>query len=236
MNVPVTTDGGVIKVKVKDDNIQHGGTYYFAITENGKTTSYSDTPVTIDKQGPSMGTAGNEINLDADAYGYQVKVSATANDDSGILRVYAEDDKTKENSYYDEDASETTANLSESIQKQLGEGKIFKVTAVDKFGNKTIVKKTAEATKTPIMIKAERPLDGDDFIYVTTEVGASLEIKVIDANKQEVFTMTYTQTAESEEIKLLGTDGAFKLAKGQRVKVKGSLEGKEDNTLTIRVR
>ena len=233
VDVPVTTDGGVIKVDVKNDNIQHGGMYYFAITENGKTTSYSDTPVTIDKQGPSMGTAGNEITLDPDAYGYQVKVSANASDDSGILRVYAEEDKSADNSYYDADASKTTANLTESIQNQLGQEKEFTVTAVDKFGNKTIVKKTAEATKTPIMIKAERPLDGDDFIYVTTEVGASLEIKVIDANKEEVFTMTHTQGQASEEIKL---DGAFKLTKGQRVKVKGSIAGKEDNTLTIRVR
>ena len=86
------------------------------------------------------------------------------------------------------------------------------------------------------MIKAERPLDGDDFIYVTTDVGASLEIKVIGANKEQVFTMTHTQGQASEEIKLVGTDGAFKLTKGQRVKVKASIAGKEDNTLTIRVR
>ena len=231
VDVPVTTEGGVIKVDAKNEKIEHDGTYYFAITEEGKTTSYSDTPVTIDKQGPNMGTAGEEITLVQDAYGYQVKVSATANDDSGILRVYAENDK--KSGYYDATANTTTAQLDENIQNQLGKGKTFTVTAVDKFGNKTEATKTAEATGTPIMIKAERPLDGDDFIYVTTEVGASLEIKVIDTNKQEVFTMTHTQGQASEEIKL---DGAFKLTKGQRVKVKGSLEGKEDNTLTIRVR
>ena len=235
VEVPVTTEGGVIKVDVKNDKIKHGETYYFAITEEGKTTSYSTAHVTIDKQGPNMGTAGEEITLVQDAYGYQVKVSAIAKDDSGILRVYAETDK--DGGYYKAEASETTANLTESIQNQLGVEKEFTVTAVDKFGNKTEVTKTAKATKTPIMIKAERPLDGDDFIYVTTDVGASLEIKVIDANKEEVFTMTHTQGKPSEEIKLVvGTDGAFKLTKGQRVKVKGSLEGKEDNTLTIRVR
>lgn len=86
------------------------------------------------------------------------------------------------------------------------------------------------------MIKAERPLAGDDFIYVTTDVGANLEITVINKDKSVAFTMTHTQGQASEEIKLVGTDGAFKLTKGQRVKVKGSLEGKEDNTLTIRVR
>ena len=231
VDVPVTTEGGVIKVDAKNEKIEHDGTYYFAITEEGKTTSYSDTPVTIDKQGPNMGTAGEEITLVQDAYGYQVKISATAKDDAGILRVYAENDK--KSGYYDATANTTTAQLDENIQNQLGKGKTFTVTAVDKFGNKTEATKTAEATGTPIMIKAERPLDGDDFIYVTTEVGASLEIKVIDTNKQEVFTMTHTQGQASEEIKL---DGAFKLTKGQRVKVKGSLEGKEDNTLTIRVR
>ena len=236
VDVPVTTDGGVIKVNVKDDNIQHGGTYYFAITEEGKTTSYSEIPVKVDKQGPTLGTPGNEITLAPDAYGYQVKVSANASDDSGILRVYAEKDKSADNSYYDEDASKTTAKLSESIQNQLGVEKEFTVTAVDKFGNKTEVKKTAEATGTPIMIKAERPLDGDDFIYVTTDEGANLEITVINQDKTTAFTMTHIQGQPSEEIKLVGTDGAFKLTKGQRVKVKGSLEGKEDNTLTIRVR
>ena len=235
VDVPVTREGGVIKVDVNNNKIQHGGTYYFAITENGKTTSYSDTPVTIDKQGPSMGTAGEEITLVQDAYGYQVKISAEAKDDAGILRVYAETDK--EHGYYKEGASETTATLSESIQNQLGAGKTFTVTAVDKFGNKTTVTKTAEATKTPIMIKAERPLDGDDFIYVTTDKGASLVITVINKDKSVALTMTHIQTAPSEEIKLVGTDGTpFKLSKGQRVKVKASLEGKENNTLTIRVR
>ncbi|VFB17045.1 Uncharacterised protein [Urinicoccus massiliensis] len=234
VNVPVTTEGGVIKVDAKNENIKHDGTYYFAITEEGKTTSYSDKPVTIDKQGPTLGTSGNEITLAQDAYGYQVKISAEAKDNAGILRVYAETDK--DGGYYKQEANETTANLTDSIQNQLGAGKEFTVTAVDKFGNKTFVKKTAEATKTPIMIKAERPLDGDDFIYVTTDVGASLEIKVIGANKEQVFTMTHTQGQASEEIKLVGTDGAFKLTKGQRVKVKASIAGKEDNTLTIRVR
>ena len=233
--MPVTTDGGVIKVDVKNDNIKHDGTYYFAITEKGKTTSYSDTPVTIDKQGPSMGKAGEEITLVQDAYGYQVKVSAKANDDAGILRVYAEEDK--ENGYYDKNAEKKEADLAESIQNQLGVEKEFKVTAVDKFGNKTLVTKTAEATGTPIMIKAERPLDGDDFIYVTTDVGASLVITVINKDKTEAFTMPYEQTAKSEEIKLVNADGTpFKLTKGQKVKVKGSIKGKEDNTLTIRVR
>ena len=235
VDVPVTTDGGVIKVDVKKDNIKHGETYYFAIKEKGKTTSYSDTPVTIDKQGPNMGTAGEEITLVQDAYGYQVKVSAKANDDAGILRVYAEEDK--DNGYYDENAENKEANLAESIQNQLGVEKVFKVTAVDKFGNKTEKTKTAEATGSPIMVKAERPLDGDDFIYVTTDVGASLVITVINKDKTEAFTMTYEQTAESEEIKLVGTDGTpFKLSKGQKVKVKASIKGKEDNTLTIRVR
>ena len=234
VDVPVTTEGGVIKVDAKNEKIEHDGTYYFAITEEGKTTSYSDTPVTIDKQGPNMGTAGEEITLVQDAYGYQVKVSATANDDSGILRVYAENDK--KSGYYDATANTTTAQLDENIQNQLGKGKTFTVTAVDKFGNKTEATKTAEATGTPIMIKAERPLDGDDFIYVTTDEGANLEITVINQDKTTAFTMTHIQGQPSEEIKLVGTDGAFKLTKEQRVKVKGSLEGKEDNTLTIRVR
>ena len=234
VDVPVTTDGAVIKVDVKNDNIKHDGTYYFAITEKGKTTSYSDTPVTIDKQGPTLGTPGNEITLVQDAYGYQVKISANAKDDSGILRVYAEEDKV--NGYYNKEAKEINANLNESIQEQGGKQKTFKVTAVDKFGNKTEATKDVSPKAKPLVIKAERPLSGDDFIYVKADKDVNLKIKVINRDKSETLSMNHTQKTATDKINLVKTDGsAFTLKKGQKVKINATKDGQTTN-LTIRVR
>lgn len=234
VNVPVTKDGDKITFDVKNENIVHDGEYYIAVTEPGKATSYSDNPVKVDKQGPTLGTSGNEITLVQDHYGYQVKISAEAKDDAGILRVYAEDDKA--NGYYKADANEKTANLNGSIQQQEGVEKTFKVTAVDKFGNKTEATQKVEKKAEPLSLKAERPLDGDDFIFVTTSTGANLEIKVIKRDKSEVSLKSQTQTEETSEIKLLNADGsAFTLEKGQKVKITASKDG-QTATLTIRVR
>ncbi len=236
VNVPVTKDGDKITFDVKNNNIVHDGEYYIAVTEPGKATSYSDNPVKVDKQGPTLGTPGNEITLVQDHYGYQVKISAEAKDDAGILRVYAEEDKSANNSYYDKEATQTTANLNESIQKQGGVDKTFTVTAVDKFGNKTTATETVKPKAEPLSLKAERPLDGDDFIFVTTTAGANLEIKVIKRDKSEVSLDSQIQTAETAEIKLLNADGsAFTLEKGQKVKITASKDG-QSATLTIRVR
>lgn len=209
--------------------------YYIETTETGKDPSYSDTPIKIDKVGPSFtkDKDGKNITLVQDAYGYQVKVSANASDDAGILRVYAE--KDKDNGYYKADASETTANLTESIQDQLGVEKTFTVTAVDKFGNKTETTQKVEPKAKPLELKAERPLGGTDYIYVTTIAGANLEIKVIDANKQEVLAMTHTQGEDTDEIKLVKDGTPFELSKGQRIKITAT-SGDQTAKLTIRVR
>ena len=209
--------------------------YYIETTETGKDPSYSDTPIKIDKVGPSFtkDKDGKNITLVQDAYGYQVKVSANASDDAGILRVYAE--KDKDNGYYKADASETTANLTESIQDQLGVEKTFTVTAVDKFGNKTETTQKVEPKAKPLELKAERPLGGTDYIYVTTIAGANLEIKVIDANKQEVLAMTHTQGEDTDEIKLVKDGTPFELSKGQRIKITAT-SGGQTAKLTIRVR
>ena len=234
INVPVTKDGGKITFDVKNKNIVHDGEYYIAVTEPGKATSYSDTPVKVDKQGPTLGTPGNEITLVQDAYGYQVKISANANDDSGILRVYAEEDK--DNGYYKKDASEKTAKLSESIQEQGGVNKTFTVTAVDKFGNKTVAKKAVDPKIKPLVIKAERPLSGDDFIFVTADKGATIEIKVVKADKSETILKSHVQVGKTDEIKLVNKDGsAFTLEKRQRVKITAKKDG-QTAKLTIRVR
>lgn len=234
IDVPVTKDGGKITFDVKNKNIVHDGEYYIAVTEPGKGTSYSDTAVKVDKQGPTLGTPGNEITLVQDAFGYQVKISANAKDDSGILRVYAEEDK--DNGYYNKEAKEKTAKLNESIQKQGGTQKKFKVTAVDKFGNKTEATKDVSPKTKPLVIKAERPLSGDDFIYVKADKDVSLKIKVINRDKSEALSMNHTQKTATDKINLVNTDGsAFTLKKGQKVKINATKDGQTTN-LTIRVR
>ncbi len=224
--------------KIPSDKFDPEADYYIQTTESGKTPSYSDTPIKIDKVGPTFtnDAEGNAVTLIQDHFGYQVKVSANAKDDAGILRVYAEEDKTAENSYYDKDAKEKTAKLNESIQDQLGVQKTFTITAVDKFGNKTTATETVEPKAEPLSLKAERPLVGDDFIFVTTSKDANLEIKVIKRDKSEVSLKSQTQTDDTSEIKLLNADGsAFTLERGQKVKITASKDG-QTATLTIRVR
>ena len=216
------------------DKFDPNADYYIETIETGKNPSYSDTPIKIDKQGPALGTSGNEISLVQDHYGYQVKISAEAKDQAGILRVYAEEDK--DGGFYNEQANETTANLSESIQDQLGKEKTFKVTAVDKFGNKTEATKTVEPKAKPLVIKAVRPLGGNDYIYVTADAGTRFEIKVINADGSETILSGHDQVEGTDKVQLVNTDGTpFTLVKGQKIKISAT---KDDQSakLTIRVR
>lgn len=220
---------------ISGDDIVDGEEYYIETKDGDKAPSYSKVPVKVDKQGPSF-TAddqGKNIIIEQDDYGYQVKISASASDDAGILRVYAEEDK--ENGYHDEDASKTTADLPESIKEQGGEEKTFKVTAVDKFGNKTTVTEKVEPKAEPLKIEAERPLGKTDFIIVTTSAGAALTITVIDKNKNEVLSMTHNQAEATEKIELVDGGEPFELTKGQRIKITATKDGQEAH-LTIRVR
>ncbi|MBS5594495.1 MAG: hypothetical protein KHX08_03595 [Clostridiales bacterium] len=221
---------------LKASDIDPNADYYIQTTETGKDPSYSDKPIKIDKAGPTITeNDGKKFTIEQDAYGYQVKISAEAKDDAGILRVYAEKDKTAENSYYDKDAKEKTAKLNESIQEQGGENKTFKVIAVDKFGNKTIVEETVESKEAPLSLKAERPLGGTDYIFVTTAQGAALEITVVDKDKNKTKLNNHIQEKETDEIKLVKDEAPFNLAKGQRIKITATKDDQVTH-LTIRVR
>ena len=219
------------------DKFDPAADYYIETRETGKNPSYSGAPIKIDKVAPTITKDGDKnFTIVQDAYGYQVKITANAEDQAGILRVYAEEDKTAENSYYDKDAKEKTAKLNESIQPQAGAEKTFKVTAVDKFGNKTIIEETVEKKAEPLSLKAERPLGGTDYIFVTTSKDATLEIKVIEKGKADVELKTQTQTEDTSEIKLLNADDTpFTLTKGQRIKITATKDG-QTASLTIRVR
>lgn len=211
--------------------------YFIETRETGKNPSYSDAPIKIDKVGPTITKDGDKnFTIVQDAYGYQVKITANAEDQAGILRVYAEEDKTAENSYYDKDAKEKTAKLNESIQKQEGKDKTFTVTAVDKFGNKTEVKETVKPKVEPLGLEVLKPVNGKDFIYVTTSAGAKLEIIVINKDKTEKVLNDHNQVEETEKVQLINKDGTpFTLTKGQRIKITASKDGQVAH-LTIRVR
>lgn len=218
------------------DKFDPDADYYIQTTETGKAPSYSDTPIKIDKVGPTITKDGDKnFTIVQDAYGYQVKITANAEDGSGILRVYAEEDKTADNSYYDKDASKTAAKLSESIQKQEGKDKKFTVTAVDKFGNKTTVEQEVDKKAEPLSLKAERPLGGTDYIFVTTSQGATVEIIIVDKDKNETKLNNHTQVKDTDEIKLVKDGEPFKLTKGQRIKITAT-SGDQTAKLTIRVR
>lgn len=229
VDVPVSTDNNKLTVDVKNNNIVDGEVYYFAITQPGRDPAYSNNPVKIDKKIPTLGESGNEITLVQDIYTYKVKISASASDDSGILRLYAEEDK--DSGYYDSQSKEKSANLTEKIEDQLAKEKEYKVTAVDKFGNKNIVTQNLQPKTQSLVINADRPISGKNYIYVKANPGTKLKIEVINFDKSKALTMTYTQQYQRDKIQL----NSLTLAKGQKVKISAS-NATNKTTLTVRVR
>ena len=231
IDIPVTSDDGKYFFDITGDSspVKHKDEIFIKTQETGKPVSYSNKPIVVDKKGPTLGTSGNEINLVQDHFGYKVKISAEANDDAGILRLYAENDKA--NGYYKQDVSEKSAKLSESVQKQLGESKTFKVTAVDKFGNKTVKTKDIEAKMPPVKLRVQRPRIGDKSIFVQADPEIDLEITVYDLNNQVSKTITHTQKSKVDEITLNSP-----LQKRQKVKVSGTKTGKAKGSVTVRTR
>lgn len=189
------------------DKFDPNADYYIETIETGKNPSYSDTPIKIDKVAPTFADMGNgkQVLANPDPLGYFVKVSAKAEDQAGILRIYV--DGYKDKGYYDstpkaEDNSDVTKSLNDNVAVQQGQEKTFTVIAIDKFGNKANVEHK-EAKKLPLIkVGIDRPYSGDDAIYVMTDIGANLEITVYDRSGNEVLKMTAKQTEEISEIKL----------------------------------
>ena len=84
-----TTEDGRLVLDITDlpsDKFDPNADYYIETTETDKDPSYSTTPIKIDKEAPSLESA--EDSVVQDHYGYEAKVSANAEDASGILRIY----------------------------------------------------------------------------------------------------------------------------------------------------
>lgn len=213
------------------ENIKDGEEYYIETKDGDKKPSYSKTPVVVDKKAPAItdknGAAG--ITVDQDAYGYQYKVSANASDDSGILRVYAQENKGA--GYYDKAANKKDATLGSTIIQQAGQNISIKVTAVDKFGNKTELTKEIQAKKELVDFIVQRPSSGEQSIFIQADPGVEFKIEVIDTNKSVIENLTHTQAKNIDEIKLQKP-----LQRRQKVVVKASKTGYADATVTVRVR
>ena len=228
VNVPVKEEKGRITFDVKNENIKDGEEYYIAVTEDGKPTTYSTGSVKIDKAGPSFGEANKNMTIEQDAYGYQVKISANATDDAGILRVYPGEDKSEANSYYDAKAEKKEAGLSGVIQKQGGVKKTFTVTAIDKFGNKTTAKKEVQPVVEDLELRVVNPRSRKDFVIVTTTPGATVTVEVVGQDVK----IRHTQGNSSDKVKLEKDGSPFKLTRRQKVKVTAEKDGQKVHVTT----
>ena len=209
---------------LSSDKFDPNGKYYIETTEKGKEPSYSTKPIKIDKVAPSFGNGENALTIEQDAYGYQVRISANASDDSGILRIYESDNK--DSGYYDKDASLTSADLNKRIYQQNGVGKTFEVIAVDKYGNKTSLKKAVEKKAEPLELNADVPYEGDDFIYISTAQGASVKIEVLNEDGTKAFEIKKTLPEGDAEIDTLDDGSTFEFELGQTVIITASKDGK----------
>lgn len=224
IDVPVIKIGGkdVFDITGEDSPVKHGDEIYIKTVEDGKPASYSTTPVKVDKQAPTLTSTADDIVQDA--YGYQAKVAASAEDTSGILRVYIDEDK--ENGYSNSEAKEKQASLDAQILKQRNQAKEYKITAIDKFGNKTVLKNTLEVKQERVDLYVDNAYDGDDYVIAKSEAGASIEVKV---DGQVV--KTETASGDYDEI-ILDSE----LAADQTIELTATLDGKQSRTIVIKVR
>ena len=196
--------------------------YYIEASEGGKDPSYSKTPIKIDKQAPTLTSSADDVVQDA--YGYQAKVAASAEDASGILRVYIDEDKEK--GYSNSEAKEKQVSLDAQLLKQRNQAKEYKITAIDKFGNKTVLDKKLEVKQERVDLYVDNAYDGDDYVIAKSEADASIEVKV----DGEVV-KTETASGDYDEI-ILDSE----LAADQTIEVTATIDGKQSRTIVIKVR
>ena len=220
--------------ELPSDKFDSQADYYIETIETGKDPSYSTTPIKVDKQGPifAANEQGETMFVVQDAYGYQVKISANATDYAGILRIYAEEDK--DGGYYKADASEIQASLTDSIQKQGGEQKTFTVTAVDRFGNKTVVRKSIAKKAPQVQIYGQDPYVGDKYLIVKADKGSTLKIEVQDDFGDETFfTMEHVASGELEKIILKSGNNSYTIKDYDMILIHASQQGKSDKNLSL---
>ncbi|MCI7239449.1 MAG: hypothetical protein MR512_07490 [Anaerococcus sp.] len=224
IDVPVTNIGGkdVFDITGEDSPVKDGDEIYIKTEEDGKPASYSTTPVVVDKKAPTLTSSDDDIVQDA--YGYQAKVAASAEDTSGILRVYIDEDK--ENGYSNPEANEEQASLDAQLLKQRNQAKEYKITAIDKFGNKTVLENTLEVKQERVDLYLDNAYDGDDYVIAKSEAGASIEVKV-----DGKVVKTEQASGDYQEI-ILDSE----LAADQTIELTATIDGKQSRTIVIKVR
>ena len=230
VEVPVTTDNGVIKVDVKNDNIKHGETYYFAITEKGKTTSYSDKSIKIDKQAPVESTTqGEELKATPDLFKYMVKITGKAKDaDHKILKATVEANEKTVDVTATTDDTNFMIELKDDTLKQLGQAVSYKVTIYDEMGNKLEKTLTVQAVDQDLRLEIGDLVPGESQIFLKSKANAELTIRIIRNKKPILLDKVAATSDDFEAINLKQNGAEFKLQKSDRIVIDSELAGYKD--------
>ena len=204
--------------------------YYIETTEPGKTPSYSDNPVKIDKQKPVESTTqGEELKATPDLFKYMVKITGKAKDaDHKILKATVEANGKTVAVKATTDDTNFTIELNDDTLKQLGEAVSYKVTIYDEMGNKLEKTLTVQAVEKDLRLEIGDLVSGESQIFLKSKTDATLTIRLI-RSRQVINLDNYTAKSDDfEAINLKQNGTEFKLEKGDRIIVDSKLEGYKD--------
>lgn len=220
------------------DKFDPNADYYIETTESGKTPSYSDKPIKIDKQAPVESTTqGEELKATPDLFKYMVKITGKAKDaDHKILKATVEANGKTVAVNATKDDTNFTIELNDDTLKQLGEAKSYKVTIYDIMGNK--LEKTLEVAKVDqeLELRLDELRAGKSEIFLKSKTGAELTIRVIRNKKPITLDKVAATSDEAETITLKQGGAEFKLEKGDRIIIDAKLTGYKDARILKPVR
>ena len=216
--------------KIPSDKFDPEAEYYIETTEPGKTPSYSDNPVKIDKQAPVESTTqGEELKATPDLFKYMVKITGKAKDaDHKILKATVEANGKTVAVNATKDDTNFTIELNDDTLKQLGEAVSYKVTIYDEMGNKLEKTLTVQAVEKDLRLEIGDLVSGESQIFLKSKTDATLTIRLI-RSRQVINLDNYTAKSDDfEAINLKQNGTEFKLEKGDRIIVDSKLEGYKD--------
>lgn len=212
------------------DKFDPDADYYIETTETGKTPSYSDKPIKIDKVGPVESTEETEkLTVTPDLFKYMVKITGKAKDaDHKILKATVEANGNTVAVNATKDDANFTIVLNDDTLKQLGEAVSYKVTIYDEMGNKLEKTLTVEKVDQDLVLEIGDLVPEESQIFLKSKTGATLTIRLI-RNRKAINLDGYTAKSDDFEAIDLKQGGAeFKLQAGDRIIVDSKLEGYKD--------